>query len=215
MPEIAVITGMQAELRRLPVNANWLTLCSGVGPKRAERCATNLVGQGVTTLISFGLAGALSRDYSVGDIIFPARVVDHESQQAYAVDALPQAAPRGDVALLTVSRPVVGGAHRTTLAGLFQCQAVDMEAAAIARVARAHALTFHCVRVISDASDDEPPPFLIDSLGSDGRVHLPAVFAAIARHPRVLFQLLRLARSYRMSLQQIKRAGLDLERTLC
>ncbi len=76
---------------------------------------------------------------------------------------------------------------------------LEMETAAVARVAAAHGIPFLAIRSVSDTGDEELD-FSIDEFCDDSmRIRPTRVFATILRRPRIIPQLIRLARTSRVA----------------
>ena len=74
-----------------------------------------------------------------------------------------------------------------------------MESAAVARVAASHGIPFLAMRAISDPWDEEMD-FTIDEFCDDSmRIRPARVLATILRRPRIIPQLVRLARTSRVA----------------
>jgi hypothetical protein len=71
--------------------------------------------------------------------------------------------------------------------------AVDMESHLAARLAAQHDLPFVAMRVIADPAHRLLPQAALVGMRADGRADLPAVLRAVARRPRSLLALLRVA----------------------
>jgi adenosylhomocysteine nucleosidase len=101
-------------------------------------------------VISAGFAGALERDLAIGSIQTPRCVID-------ASDGSRTDTGTGAGVLVT-AQSVAGPGQKLKLAKAFSGQAVDMEAAAVARGAQARGVRFIAVKAISDESDFAMPP---------------------------------------------------------
>lgn len=156
----------------------------------------------IRAVVSTGFAGALAPQLRVGDVFLAKTVLEFSTGVEYSVK-LPEcakAAVRGR--LLTLDSVAQDAA---TKAGLRQsgADAVDMEAAALARAAQARRLPFYCVRAISD----------------DARTSFEVDFNA-ARRPDGTFSGWRIAAQAGLSprrwrhLMDLKRAGERASRNL-
>lgn len=100
--------------------------------------------------ISAGLAGALIPELEVGEIFTPAAVIDD-------VDGGQIPTSGGDGVLVTASS-VAGVEAKRAMATRHRARAVDMEAYAVADVARIYGVPFTAVKAISDELDFPLPP---------------------------------------------------------
>lgn len=123
---------------------------AGVGVEKAERAAAALQRHArLTALLSTGFAGALLDDLSPGDLVLG-------GSTTLAADAgllrlardLDPAARAADV--VTVPAVLRDAAAKRRLAERSGAAVADMEAAAVATVARRHGLDFLCVKAVLD-----------------------------------------------------------------
>jgi adenosylhomocysteine nucleosidase len=83
---------------------------------------------------------------------------------------------------------------------------LEMETAAVARVAASHGIPFLAIRSVSDSGDEELE-FSIDEFCDDSmRIRPSRVFATILARPRIIPQLIRLARSSRVAAKSLASA---------
>jgi adenosylhomocysteine nucleosidase len=120
--------------------------CAGMGPSQvalAVSAARALLP--ITDLISVGLAGACDPALRVGEIVRPGVVVDRNTGERFLDE-------RYDQVLVSTSA-ILSTVEKERLRVAYDAAAVDMEAATVARLARAHGLRFRAIKVISDAAD--------------------------------------------------------------
>lgn len=205
MSRVAIVAALEREVRplvkhwrvsekeyggrrfRFFENGEFVLVCGGIGSDAARRAAEAvIVLYGPNVLCSAGYAGALDPRLKVGEVIRPARVVNAGDGSSVQIAG-------GDRVL--VSYPAVASPEqKTKLRESYQAQAVDMEAAAVARAAEARGVVFSALKVISDEVDFEFPPTdrFVDS---DGQFHEMgfAWFAAV--RPWLWLPIMRLARN--------------------
>lgn len=145
-------------------------LKTGVGPERAARGLRRALekGQADWVLIA-GYAGALDPGLRVGDLVAAQLAIllsrdgdVLETRELCACDYLLEqakaarlSASRGD--MVTSYVPVVDPRQRSLLFTRFGAAAVDMETAALARVAACFHVPVACVRVITDEAGETCP----------------------------------------------------------
>jgi adenosylhomocysteine nucleosidase len=96
----------------------------------------------ITALLSVGLAGACDPALRVGEIVRAGVVVDTQSGERLSDLGFRQ---------ILVSAPGIASvAEKRRLFASYGASAVDMEAATVGRIARAHNLGFHAIKAISD-----------------------------------------------------------------
>jgi adenosylhomocysteine nucleosidase len=126
-------------------------VCGGIGAAHARRATEAIIRLYQPGLVvSAGFAGALVPELKIGDLLLPRWVIDATDGSRHDTGS------EGGV-LLSVGE-VAGAAQKTKLAEAYGAQAVDMEAAAVARGAAAHGIRFLAVKVISDQLDFSLPP---------------------------------------------------------
>jgi adenosylhomocysteine nucleosidase len=127
-----------------------VVICGGIGAAAARRAAEAVIANYHPAIIySAGFAGALDASLKVGDVISPRRIVDSGDSSSVVLDA-------GEGVLVSF-RSVATPAQKAMLRESYGAQAVDMEAAAVARAADARGVPFAAVKVISDEMDFELP----------------------------------------------------------
>ena len=129
---------------------NLIAVAGGIGSRAAERAARAVVAQyRPEALISAGLAGALIRSLKVGCVFTPNVIMDSNSGNEYRC-TLGDGLIAGGV--LVSASEIAGQESKQKLVEDFHALAVDMEAAAVAEVARDAGIGFCCVKAISDES---------------------------------------------------------------
>ncbi len=173
----------------------------GMGQERAGRTAEALLETGCEALVSFGTAGGLRGDLGAGALVIPGQVLD-ENGQSYATDSdwrrrlLQAAAPDLEAmpqTLISVLQPVISRAGKYRLAETSGACAVDMESAAIARVAEINKRPLLVVRAVSDDSRQSLPARLLPAVDPYGELRIPALVKALCLHPGLLGRLPALA----------------------
>ena len=190
--ELAAFTG-----RRLPPGV--IAAATGDGPQNAGRVASLLCERyRPALLIGAGVAGALTPDLGVGDLVVAFRVLDAdgETPPPHAVLVVRAAAKPGarQATLLSVERPVVTAAGKAACASRLGVgsAAVDMESAAWARAAAAFEVPYLIVRAVSDAADDELPGYLAECMDRNGGIRRSAVALRALANPGSIPTLLRM-----------------------
>jgi adenosylhomocysteine nucleosidase len=164
-----------------------VVVCGGIGVEAARRAAEAVIAiYAPATVYSAGFAGALDRALKVGEVVQPRRVIDAGDGSSVSLD-------RGEGALVSFGS-VASAAQKAKLRDSFGAQAVDMEAAAVARAAEARGVGFAAVKVISDEFDFSFPSMerFIDSKGQFLQARFAGFFAI---RPWLWPQVARLARN--------------------
>jgi adenosylhomocysteine nucleosidase len=166
---------------------NVIVVCGGIGTQCAREAAETVTTfRQPTVLISAGLAGALDESLAVGSVVFPTKVLRDDDGQTFTID--------GGAGTLVSVRSVMGPARKRVLAQKYSARAVDMEAAAVAEVAKAKGVRFLAVKAISDEVDFELPP-MNRFIGANGEFHTVRFAIHAALHPGLWPALARLKRN--------------------
>jgi len=217
LPRFGVIAAMPSEAASCRV-ARWDVACAGIGPVAARDRAEALLATGVTGLVSWGTAGALSPALGAGGLVLYTHCVDARTGTRFNPDPGLRTriaaclAPLGVHAGsgLSSARPLASIADKVAARRAFDCDAVDMETAAIAAVAQARNAPFIAIRAIVDpAGFDLPSSALAGMSGNAGAVR--GVATALLHHPGELGSLLRLAWWYRRALGTLRAAGMLID----
>ncbi len=159
-----------------------------------------------TALVSAGFSGAIVPGLCVGDLILADAVGDGDGGSWPATwPARTGPYPRGR--LLTVASLVGRPEEKRRLGQRSGAVAVDMETAAVARLATAAGVPFGCLRVISDDVDTPLSEALLAVLAS-GRVRPGRLATAVLRRPGLIAELLRLGAHTRQGARRLA-AGLE------
>jgi adenosylhomocysteine nucleosidase len=97
---------------------------------------------------------------------------------------------------------VADAQEKRRLAQQYQAVLVDMEAAAVARVARAQRLDFYCFKAVSDGPNDRLPDFNRFT-SPDGQLRMPTFIAYAVMHPKYWGPLRALGRNSMEAARQL------------
>lgn len=148
----------------------------GIGEKFARRAAEVAIEYAQPKLLlSAGIVGALSPKLKVGDVGRIREVVDVASGIRYPTTG------GGDWVLAT-SQDVSDAAEKRDLLAKYGADVVDMEAAAVAQVAKERGLEFATLKSISDDADFDMPP--LNRFIDDGKFDTRRFLIYVALHPR-------------------------------
>ena len=144
----------------------WIATCAGAGQDAATRAFAAIEDGGPIDLVfSVGWAGALRGSMAPGAAYNVAGVVDIRTGERFHCDA-----EAGDIWLVTSHR-VCDEEEKRRLAATYGAGLVDMEAAAVARLAVMREIPFYCVKGVSDSLTARLPDFN-RFLSSDGHLQL-------------------------------------------
>jgi adenosylhomocysteine nucleosidase len=172
MTRVAIIAAMPGELKPLVLGwphssrgnirfwaqrneeEEWIAACAGAGQAAATRAFAAIEDGGPIDLIfSVGWVGALTSDIATGTAHNIAGVIDVRTGERFRCDA-----GAGECWLLT-SPIVADEVEKQRLASAYKADMVDMEAAAIARLAQMRGIPFYCIKGVSDGFHDKLPDF--------------------------------------------------------
>ena len=218
MKRIGIVAALPSELRVL--TRHWhhhsrvaigrighldaVATCAGMGEpavlRACERLAALPQEHAIDTLVSAGYAGSLSCGLRPPEAVAVGEVIDARTGETFATDSpldpAPPAAQLKPQRLVTLDH-VAGPDEKRQLASTHQATLVDMEAATVARFARAKNLRFLCFKAVTDGPNDELPDFGRFT-AADGRLRIVAFTAWAVIHPqywRVLGELERHSRA--------------------
>jgi len=187
-----------------------LLVChTGIGSRAAEAAASVLGRYRPEFVLSVGLAGALSSEYAVGDLVFCEQVYRAEPESETGRAAEPMVS---DLLLMETARRAASGRglstrtgnslttpylvaeprQKTLLRQTTGMDVVEMESYWVGRAALEQRLPFLAVRVISDGAGD--PVFDLPGVVTpEGEQRVRKALPYVLRHPGRIPHLLRLA----------------------
>ncbi len=177
---------------------------AGMGMLNAGWGASTLAAAEPDLMISAGFGGAVLEGLKVGDAVMAEQVLHWSGSELetvavgfYGRNAVADALSIRRGAFITSDEILNKRSLAQKLPSGAVNPVVEMESAAVARVAAAHGIPFLALRVISDPWNEELG-FSIDEFCDDGmRIRPAKVLGVILRRPRIIPQLIRLARNSR------------------
>jgi adenosylhomocysteine nucleosidase len=189
--KIAIVAALEREVR--PLVKSWrvrekesagrrskffehddaVLVCAGIGAEAARRAAEAVIAMYAPKIVySVGFAGALDPNLKIGDIIHPARIVNAGDGSRVEME--------NGAGVLVSFASIANPEQKARLRDSYAAQAVDMEAAAVARAAEIAGVRFAAVKAISDEVDFEFPSLerFVDSNGEFSELRF-AAFAAL------------------------------------
>jgi len=182
----------------------WIAACAGAGLEAATRAFAAIEDGGpVDLLLSVGWAGALNHEVASGKAYNVAGVIDVRTGERFHCEA-----GAGELWLAT-SPKVADGAEKRRLASTYDAALVDMEAAAVARLAAMRIIPFYCIKGVSDGFRDKLPDFnRFISPGGQFRMTSFVLFACL--RPWRWPALVRMGENSRRASQSIAKSVHDL-----
>ena len=124
-----------------------VVVCGGIGREAATEATRAVIERyRPQVVVSAGFAGAMVPELRVAAVLSPAKVIAASSGTAFGTGGA------GSGVLVTAAA-LAGPEEKRRLAERFSAQAVDMEAAAVARAAQAEGVGFRALKAISDELD--------------------------------------------------------------
>jgi adenosylhomocysteine nucleosidase len=221
MTRVAIIAAMPGELKPLvrgwPSSTRgnihfwaqrneeeeWIAACAGAGQPAATRAFAAIEDGGpIDLVISYGWAGALTANLSAGSAHNVAGVYDARTGERFNCDA------HSGSQWLVTSPIVADFAEKRRLASAYKAALVDMEAAAIARLALMRGIPFYALKGISDGFTDNLPDFN-RFIRSDGQFDLTAMVLFSILRPWYWPSLVRMGENSRKASQSLRDTLLD------
>jgi adenosylhomocysteine nucleosidase len=184
---------------------------SGIGLPAAAAAADALVDAGVSSLMTFGMAGGLDPRLATGTLLLPRAVLTADGErfataEAWREQLCASLAAHGRIEqgeLLTSAFAIATVADKAAAQRSSGAVAVDMESVAVARVALRHELPFVCVRVVVDAAADALPRTVVAASRAGG-VRVARLLLGLVRAPGDIGGLLGLMGRYRVAMRVLK-----------
>jgi adenosylhomocysteine nucleosidase len=207
----AAVTGLAAEAK-VARRGGLIAQPSGGVAAQTTAIAESLLRDGAEALISFGIAGALAPSLAPGDLLVPRAVIDDrgvrfavdDTWRTQIVDALRGAglqAERRD--LLGTSEAAASPARKAEFHRVTGAVAVDLESHLVAAVAARAGKPFLVLRAVSDSAAQALPDAAVHGLAPSGKPALGRVLLSVARDPRQIPALIRLASDTRCALDAL------------
>jgi adenosylhomocysteine nucleosidase len=166
-----------------------IAVAKGIGAQRAEQAVAIAETYGrLDVLVSIGWAGGASCGLQPGMAYEVGEVVDPASGERYATPAVTSA-----IKLVTLDH-VAGREEKRRVAETYGASLVDMEAAAVGRLARVRGIPFYCWKAVTDMATEDLPDFNY-FLDQEKQLRTRQVAAYALTHPRYVAPLLRMGRN--------------------
>ena len=201
------------------ISENALVVHAGTGPVNAIKASELLLAKGSSKLISWGCAAALDSSLSAGDLCLPKTIIT-ENQQRYPTHSAWQ---RHTTKLLSGLQPISSGSlseSSSIVATIFDKKnlydtigsvALDMESAAIAKVAHEANIPFLVIRAIADPANMHMPKAVIQALNNEGSVDIKKLLVYLLTHLHEIPCLIKLGLAFRLARKKLKSVAHKLE----
>lgn len=206
---LVIINGNVAGIP-ISITENVVFIRSGIGERKARKCAELLIDAGADALLGFGVCGALSPDLEAGDVVVPRQVLagddwiiataNWQEQLSRALDAeLGQSC-----IILHAANPVTARADKKAAFQRYGCHVVDMETLGVAAVADAKRLPWAAVRVVLDEATTEIPRLALEAIDELGQVNPGQALRGMIEHPREIPAIAKLACQSRKAFKKLR-----------
>jgi adenosylhomocysteine nucleosidase len=216
MTRVAIIAAMPGELkplvrgweheRRNGVDlwrwkfdqGEWVAACAGVGVDAATRAFAEIEKDGaVDSVFSTGWVGALSEDFLPGQVYPVSGVIDVRTGERF------RSAGEQCECWLATSDRVADEREKRRLGVTYGASFVDMEAAAVARLAAMRGIPFYCLKGVSDGLSDQLPDFN-RFISEDGQFRLLLFILFVLFRPWYWSALMRMGENSRKAARGIR-----------
>ncbi len=202
-----VVVGMAFEAR-IAAGPGIKVICSGDGRNLAASLKQG-IASGCAGLISFGVAGGLAPELRSGTCIVGSAVIADDVHlptdgdwSRKLLESMPGAVHG---AILGVAQPIKTTVAKRALHLETGAVAVDMESHVVAQAAADHGLPMAAIRVIVDSASHTLPEAAVNSVRPDGTTDILGLLRGVARRPRDIAPLLRIALHARTARASLRR----------
>lgn len=226
MKPVGIVVALAAECRSLgkwrapeggclPLANGCLLALSGAGPKAAERAAERLANEGVTSLISWGCAAALSPRLQPGDLALPSRLIgadgtiqETDSEWRNRLSArLAAHLPIHNGDLAESAEIIATAAAKQVIYDTTGAIVLDMESAAVSRTALSQGIPFMAIRAIADPAAMTVPGSILDALDDDGKVQIPKLLSRVLQKPTDFLGLIHLGWHFHAAMKTLSKVA--------
>jgi adenosylhomocysteine nucleosidase len=178
-----------------------IVVCAGMGTHRASLAIEAALNRGpASELVSVGWAGACNPRFHAGDVIPAEIVIDARTGERFFTAR--KGSGQEPRIIVTVAAPA-GVSEKERLSASYSAAAVDMEAAAVARISRARELPFYAIKAISDEASFELPE-LARFTTPDGQFREAAFGLHVALRPALWRPVAAMAKSSRLAAEHLR-----------
>lgn len=183
--------------------SEWVAACCGAGQNAATRAFEAISALGpIDEVVSAGWAGALSQHCCSGQAYDISTVVDARTGERFHAGAAIEGCR------LVTSAKVAGESEKRRLASTYGAALVDMEAAAVGRLAAMRGIPFFCIKGVSDGYKDRLPDFN-RFLDSGGQLKLVSLILFALMRPWHWPALVKMGENSRKAAQSIAQSLLE------
>ncbi|RLA25962.1 MAG: phosphorylase [Gammaproteobacteria bacterium] len=201
-----------------PVSKNILVTLSGSGPDNASNATHLLINRGAKQLISWGCAGALAPYLKAGDLIIPELIETRENKQLATdtfwseliVTTLQQCIKCYTGKIVESGSVVALAQDKAEQYQQTGALAIDMESAAVARIAQQANIPFVAIRSIADPANLDLPKAISFAMTDTGVISIARLMKYICIHPTEIPALIKLGFNFNAASKTLKQAAIHL-----
>ena len=215
MSHLLVAAGVNREAAL--IRGPGIVAIAGGGDPVGLRAALEQAADGVTGILSFGMAGALVDGLAIGDWVIGDRVTGTAGHQCDPVwiKRLIAALPGAQIGAIHADGRMIGTvAEKAALASCYGALAVDMESHIAAAVASKHGVPFAIARCISDGARHTMPPALTVAMRPDGSINVAAVLGSLATRPGQIAGVARTIVGFAYAMSGLSHGAQSIKRTV-
>lgn len=186
---------------------------AGMGLLNAGWAAMSLGCEAPDVLISAGFGGGVLPGLAVGEVVMAEQVLhwlgsgfEQVAVGFYGRNSVAEQLSLSRGTFITSDGILNKKAVASHLSGAVKNPLVEMESAAVARVAAEQRIPFLGLRVVSDPWNEELDFSIAEFCDDSLRIKPVKVLATILKRPRIIPQLIRLARNSRIAAQSLANA---------
>jgi len=201
------------------ISEHILVAHAGTGPANAIKATELLLAKGSTQLISWGCAAALDHSLNAGDLCVP-KIIIAENQQRYPTNPdwqqhttklLSELHAIHSDPLSESCSLVSTQTDKKALHDAFGSVALDMESAAIAKIAKKANIPYLVIRAIADPANMDMPDAITYALNNEGIVNIKKLIIYLLTHPNEIPSLIKLGLAFQSARRTLKYAARVLE----
>ncbi len=227
VPPIGIVSALKAEAvlfsvldrhsELLPghpcqISSNLILYISGIGADRAYDASQELIKKGVSTLVSWGCAGALIPDISPGDLVLPKVIITGDKtitsntkwhDRLYST--LKKHLNVNTGPLVQHEKILATPEDKKSLALKCNAVAIDMESGAVAEAACSAGIPFIAIRAISDTANMTIPLSATKAADISGQICAAHLLMELLKNPADISGLFRLAMTFHAAKKTLKK----------
>lgn len=204
---LGIVCGLESEAVLARRISGAAVVCAAAQPAKARRLTQELVDQGVTRLMSFGIAGGLEAGLPIGSIVIGTYVQSVAGKwmcDSNWINGLIHKMPEAHSGGVWGSEFLVPTARdKKNLYQKSQCLIVDMESQCMAEIASQAKLPIAVVRAVCDSSTMDVPPVVMEAIAEDGNIDIGKALWSLVRNPTQIPSLVHVSQGTATALKTL------------